>query len=188
MIKWFVAVTIGAIAVFFLYLANYTGFFKPVTISEGHVGPFVLLGKQHVGPYYKIVPKLQEVEAFAKEHNFECKKSFGLYYDNPETVEEARLKSLGGCLMNADEQVKADSLPEGYRVETFPEGDFVIAEFDGSPGIGPFKAYPKAQEYIQQKKYGTESWGILEIYEIFGVKQMKTSYYFRVNKTALVPQ
>jgi DNA gyrase inhibitor GyrI len=39
------------------------------------------------------------VESWAKEKGIDCKDSFGQYLDNPDIVEEARLKARVGCMV-----------------------------------------------------------------------------------------
>lgn len=173
----FLGLFTGLIA-FVIYVAYYTGYFKAVTLTEGPAGPFRLLGKEHVGPYHKIVPIIEEVEAFAKEKGLDCTRSFGLYLDDPKATEEIRLRSRGGCVLPAEASLDGVTLPEGVALTEYPAGDFVIAHFDGSPGIGPFKAYPAAMERIQEKRYAFEGWNVLEVYEVGGPKDVKTIYYF----------
>lgn len=179
MLKWIFFGIVTGIVALVAYVAIYTGYFRPVTVTEGPAGPFRLIGKMHLGPYHKIVTVIQEVETWAKSLGIPCEKSFGWYIDDPKNNEEIRLQSRGGCVIPADVQLQALVLPEGFSEVTYPAGDFVIAEFEGSPGIGPFKAYPAAMEYIEKKRYAFQGWNVLEIYEIrSGVNEMKTTYYF----------
>lgn len=174
----FIGLFLGLV-LFVGYVAVYTGYFRAVTIREGSAGPFRLLGKDHLGPYHKIVPAIEEVEAFAKTHGLNCELSFGQYLDDPGKVEEIRLKSRGGCVLPADAVLPTDvALPEGVTLTDYPAGDFVIVTFDGSPGIGPLKAYPAAMKRIEEKRYAFEGWNVLEIYKVGGAKEVLTTYYF----------
>lgn len=180
MIKWGVLTVFVTIAAGLFYVANYTGYFRSVTILESTSGgPFRLLYKDHLGPYHKIVPVIEEVETWAKSKGIDCSLSFGLYLDDPKDVEQVRLKSRGGCIL-AKGQPDPTELPEDFKLQTYPEEatDFVIAEFTGSPGIGPFKVYPAVLEHIQQKRLALQGWNVLEVYEIQGPTSMKTTYYF----------
>ena len=49
------AFSIGLI-IFMLYLMQYTGFFKSVTVAIDQRGPYTLIYKDYQGAYYKIVP------------------------------------------------------------------------------------------------------------------------------------
>lgn len=163
-----------AIIIYVGYLLFYVGAFKPVVISEKQAGPFILLYKDHVGPYHKIVPVIEEVETWAKENGIDCKLSFGKYLDDPNSVEEARLKSIGGCILTA---AITTALPEGFKTETQPEAQFVVATFEGSPGIGPMKVYPKVFAYFEDQRIARGDY-TLEIYEVHSQQAMTTTYYF----------
>lgn len=175
------AFSIGFI-VFILYLLQYTGSFKPVTIAVDQRGPYTLIYKDYQGPYHKIVSTIEEVEKWVKQNGLSCRLSFGHYLDNPEIVEEGRLRAKGGCLidpmnpkeMETYEQLKA-KLPENLKAEVFPEVKSVVALFAGSPGIGPLKVYPKARSYIEKGRLNPKG-DVLEIYEIFDNKSMQTTY------------
>ncbi|MFM8834854.1 MAG: hypothetical protein ACKOEV_14685, partial [Cytophagales bacterium] len=93
------AITLGLV-LFFLYLFQYTGAFKSVSISQDERGPFTLIYRSHVGPYHKIVGQIEIVERWAKENGLKCRLSFGEYFDDPRMVEEGRLNSRGGCLVD----------------------------------------------------------------------------------------
>lgn len=174
----FLGIFLGLV-LFVGYVAVYTGYFRAVTLGEGPAGPFRLLGKDHVGAYHKIVPAIEEVEAFAKLHGLTCELSFGQYLDDPAKVEELRLKSRGGCVLPADAVLPVDlKLPEGVTLTEYPAGEFVIVTFDGSPGIGPLKAYPVALKRIAEKRYTFEGWNVLEVYKVGGAKDVLTTYYF----------
>lgn len=161
------------------YMAYYLGYFLPVEISDETTGPFHLLAKAHTGAYHKIVPVIEEVEKWGKSHGFKCNLTFGHYIDDPTKVEEERLRSEGGCIVN-EHEAPLDDLPEGFSLKELPAGLFVKAIFQGSPGIGPFKVYPMLTRHIEEKQYKESGWGVLEVYEVHGPTSMTTTYYFPV--------
>lgn len=175
--------TVFIVAAFFTYLAFYLGYFLPVEITEEDAGPFRVLSKNHLGPYHKIVPTIEEVETWGKAHGLSCKLTFGVYEDDPSKVEDVRLRSRGGCVLSENE-APDDDLPEGFKIEELPAGFFVKAVFEGSPGIGPFKVYPMLQQRMEEKKYKMQGWGVIEIYEVKGPKEMTTTYYAPAEKQA----
>lgn len=178
MLKTLVAGVVTGIILILLYVAYYTGYYRPVSLREMQDVPaFHLIYKDHIGAYHKIVPKIQEVEAWAQENQIDCRRSFGLYLDSPRDVEEARLRSKGGCLVDR----LPDSLPEDIKSETWPGGHFVVAQFEGSAGIGPLKVYPAAFDYIEEKGLGFRGWSVLEVYEVRSERSMLTTYYFPVS-------
>lgn len=180
------AVTIGLV-IFFLYLMQYTGAFKSVTIGVDQRGPYTMIYKEHTGAYHKMVTTIEEVEKWMKENNLKCRLSFGEYFDDPSLVEEGRLKSRGGCLIDPlddnEEQIFAsikEKLPADFKTNVYPKTKAVVALFTGAPGIGPMKVYPKAEEFInkgQLKKSGP----VLEIYEVFEKNAMQTIYIWPIN-------
>ncbi|MFN3697984.1 MAG: hypothetical protein ACK4VO_11135 [Pseudobdellovibrio sp.] len=179
------AIAIGML-IFFLYLMQYTGAFKPITIGLDKRGPYTLIYKEHTGAYHKIVSEIEAVEKWARENKLKCRLSFGEYFDNPKAVEEGRLRSRGGCLIdpnNADESKIFDELktklPDGFKSDTFNETQAIVALFSGSPGIGPLKVYPKADSFSQENKIKRKG-SVFEIYEIFDQTSMQTIYIWPI--------
>jgi effector-binding domain-containing protein len=166
-----------ALIVFVGYLLSYLGYFNPVTIGEGTAGPFHLLYKEHTGAYHKIVPTIEEVEHWAQAHHIDCTKSFGYYLDNPDVVEEGRLRSWGGCLLANPQQDSLSSLPDGFKEQDLPEQKYVTAVFAGSPAIGPQKVYPAVREYMEKRRLNPKG-PVLEQYVIHSQTSMTTTYYF----------
>lgn len=162
-----------AIVVFAVYLMNYLGAFKPVIIAEKMAGPFQMIYKPHVGAYHKIVPVIEEVETWARSSGIDCHLTFGEYLDSPKTTEEVRLHSNGGCLVD---QIPA-TLPEGYQSKSVPEKKYITATFEGSPGIGPLKVYPKVYQYADDQGLKLEDL-VMEVYEVHSQESMTTTYYF----------
>lgn len=169
-----VLVTAGLIATLLFRL----GSFKEVVISEGQKGPYKIVFKNHVGAYHKIVPVIEEVEKWAKENGEPCTLSFGEYIDNPDTIDEDRLRSIGGCVVS---KAWDFVLPAGFGYREYPPRDYVVAEFDGAPSIGPFKVYPKVKEYVSEKGYEINA-PVIELYEILPDQKVKTTYLFPVAK------
>lgn len=174
-IRYFVLPLLVAVVVYVAYLLNYVGAFKPVVISEKKAGPFLMIYKDHTGPYHKIVPVIEEVEQWAKSHGFDCQLSIGEYLDNPDITEESRLRSHGGCLVSAF----PENMPEGFKTQTIPEKKYVTALFEGSPGIGPLKVYPRVFDYFEERRLARQE-TVLEVYEVHGPQSMITIYYFPV--------
>ena len=172
-ISYFVLPLLIALIAYAAHVLNYVGAFKPVLISEKNAGPFLMIYKDHSGPYHKIVPVIEEVEQWAKAHGLDCKLSFGEYLDNPDVTEEGRLRSHGGCLVSEF----PTNLPEGFKTQTIPEKNYVTAIFEGSPGIGPLKVYPKVFNYFEENRL-KRSDSVIEVYEVRGSESMVTTYYF----------
>lgn len=178
------AVAIGLI-LFFLYLFQYTGAFKSVAVGTDERGPYTIIYQEHVGAYHKIVDKLTQVETWAKENSLNCRFTFGEFFDNPKVSEEGRLKSRGGCLVESSqitdvEAYKKTTLPANFKIDELPKRKAVVALFNGSPGIGPFKVYPKVEDYMQERKLVSNG-AVVEIYEVIDKNTMHTTYLFPIN-------
>jgi len=172
--------------IFFLYLFQYTGAFKSVSVALDNRPALQILYKDYMGPYYKIVSTIEEVETFSKSKGLKCRLSFGEYFDNPDIVEEGRLRARGGCVMDPlvpEEAVQLEKikseLPKDFKIDTLPATRAVVALFTGAPGIGPLKVYPKAEKFIKEQNL-TKKGSVIEIYEIFDQKSMQTTYLWPV--------
>lgn len=168
-----------AVIVFVSYLFSYLGYFKPVLIEEKTVPAMHLLYKEHFGPYHKIAPVIEEVEHWAREQKIDCSKSFGYYLDNPDVVEEGRLRSWGGCLIDANTALPP-VLPEGFKTAELPEHKYVVATFEGSPAIGPQRVYPRVYDYVEKRRLHPAG-PVLEQYVIHSETSMTTTYFFAVD-------
>lgn len=169
----FVAVAIAAFSVF---LANYLGAFKGVDISQMPQGPFNTVYLEHVGPYHKVNKVIEKVEKYMQSQGVTCGRTFGEYIDDPQVVEEARLRSRVGCLV----EKAPENMPEDYKTGTIEGREYVVAVFTGSPGIGPLKVYPRVNDFMIKKNI-KQSGPVIEIYEIHSITEknaMTTTYLF----------
>lgn len=169
----FILVTIISFA---LYVAMYLGVFKSVDISHTQKGPFFMIYKNHTGPYHKIVSTIEEVEKWASENHVPCSTTFGEYLDDPGKVEQERLRSRGGCIVDKF----PPQIPAKFGTHVAPEKEYVVAIFKGSPGIGPLKVYPKVNQFLKENNLSHEG-SIIELYEIYDSQSktaMTTTYLF----------
>ncbi len=173
-LRHIVSLTFSIILLFIAYLAFYLGAFKPVTIDMGEFGPFHLVYTKHLGAYHKIVPVIESVEQWVKTQNESCAQSFGEFLDDPKQMEQERLRSHGGCLVNQPLQTP---LPAEFEQRTLPSQFFIRAHFEGSPAIGPYKVYLKAQNLMREKGL-VPNGPVFEIYELLPNQKIKTTYYF----------
>jgi effector-binding domain-containing protein len=172
MIRGFLSGLLMAIVLTVIYLIIHLGLLQPVTIKEEVRGPFHILFRSHQGAYYQISEIIMKVEAQAKENSLDCDQTFGEFFDNPKEVDEDRLRSRAGCISRAP----FPQIPDGDDVDQIPEQRYVVAEFSGSPAIGPIKVYPKVQEYAEAHRlHRTE-----EAIEIYTAKNgsFETIYLF----------
>lgn len=171
----FVAV---AILSFALFLSTYLGVFKGVDISEASHGPYKTVYLEHVGPYHKVNKVIETVEKYMASQGAVCGRTFGEYMDDPQVVEEARLRSKVGCIV----ETVPEKLPEDFKSGEIPERKYVVAVFTGSPGIGPLKVYPRVNDFMLKKNLKMAG-AVVEIYEIHSITEknaMTTTYLFPV--------
>jgi AraC family transcriptional regulator len=148
------------------------GAFQPVTIESHEAGPFKIVYRHHNGAYHKIVPVLESVEKWAAENAEPCKTAFGEY------LEEDRLNSNGGCLVEKDWSGK---LKDDLAYREIPRRLYVVADFEGAPSIGPQKVYPRAKKYIAEQKLKLTG-PVIEMYERVSDTKITTHYFFPVEK------
>jgi effector-binding domain-containing protein len=178
MFKYVFLFIICAVIVFAVSLSIRLGAFKDVSIAEESREPISVLYKAHIGAYHNINSVIREVELWALSHELPCTRTFGEYLDDPKTNDEARLKSNGGCVLDGISSVTlSEAPPEGFLTKTFGGGPLTVAKFKGSPSIGPFKVYPKVEEYLKNKGRMI-SGPVIEIYRILGENSAETEYLF----------
>jgi AraC family transcriptional regulator len=175
MIKTMFLALVTIAVVLATYLFFYLGLYKTASVTRESRGPLHLLYKTHSGAFYRIGPVLHEVELWAGAHGVKCDKTFGEFLDDPESVDEDRLRSRAGCIVEGK-----PSQPLGdIEYEEHPAGDYVVGRFSGSPSVGPLKVYPKIKHFIIDQRLRT-SLPNLEIYTVRG-DAVDTEYLFRLD-------
>ena len=143
------ALLIGVIA--------YFGAFAKVTVTEKTIPAMTIVYAKHIGDYSKIKPVMDSVYfALLKKEKIAAGRGFGLYYDSPRDVVKEKLRSLGGCILDAKDEQKADPLRQkGYKVAVLPQTKALYAQFPFkgplSIIIGVFKVYPAMMKYQSGK-------------------------------------
>ncbi len=154
------------------------GFFKDVVILEQDRGEIQCVYLEHIGPYHKILDSLEKVEAWAKASSVDCRTSFGHFIDDPDVIEHERLRAHVGCVVD---KVYAD-LPVDFKYKSIPAAKYLVAEFSGSPALGPMRVYSKAKRAFYDRKL-VPAEDVIEVYERIDDKNMKTSYLFHAEPT-----
>lgn len=172
------ALTIGIVLAILIFLFFRTGAYKEVQISNSHQGPFFLVYQVHKGPYHKIVPVIEGVEAFFKSKGLPCPLAFGLYLHDPNSMDHDRLESHGGCVFPENNpQLDALVKESGFQTQEIPNKEYVTASFTGSPSLGPVRVYPAVDAWLE--KYGYKKVGpVLELYKTTGADSVATQYLF----------
>lgn len=179
--RWLIPALLGLVVVAAIAFSWRTGVFLPVSIEEKTWPSMQVVWKTHVGPYHTVLADLQEVEKWLKESaQMNCQESFGEYLDDPAVVEHERLRAHVGCLVPRKPET---ALPAGYEYAEIPARNSVVADFKGSPALGPYKVYGKAQRYITEK--GLKPTGApFELYRQLSPTEMMTIYLFPAEKAA----
>lgn len=167
----------------FVVTGFYLGYYKKVDKSLGDSPPLHLLGLEQQGSYHLANQGIELVEAFAKTHNIPCPQSFGMYFDDPEKVEAEQLRSFVGCVI--DRPLNEVKLPEGWSQRRLDTEKSYLAEFDGSPALGPLKVYPEVKAWFK-KNHLVYPYS-LEIYQMTG-SRFKTRYIFPIPINKVVPE
>lgn len=176
--KYVLVFILVAMLSFGLFLANYLGAFKGVEISETNQGPLKTVYVEHVGAYHKVNKVIEKVEKYMESQGQKCGRTFGEYLDDPQVVEEARLRAKVGCVVTT----VPEKMPEDFKSGEIPQRKYVMAVFTGSPGIGPLKVYPRVNDYMLKHQL-KQAGAVVEIYEIHSITEknaMTTTYLFPV--------
>jgi AraC family transcriptional regulator len=181
MIKTFLLAIFTIVVSLGTYLYFHLGVYEPVNVALEKRGPFELLFKQHTGPYHQISGAIQAVETWVQEHHMQCAQTFGEYLDNPETVDEDRLRSHGGCVLTTAVAVP----PPEFQYQKRAERNYAVGRFKGSPAIGPYKVYPKVRRFLNEHNLKSSS-PVIELYTVNG-NEMTTEYLFAIDAPIVAP-
>lgn len=174
--RYIIVFMIVATTAFGIFLSTYLGAFKGVDISQATQGPYLTVYVDNLGPYHKVNKVIERVEKYMKAKGVTCGRTFGEYLDDPQVVEEARLKSKVGCIVDAI----PDGLDGEFKAGEIPARHYVVAVFTGSPGIGPLKVYPRVNDFMKAQNL-KQNGAVTEIYEIHSITEknaMTTTYLF----------
>lgn len=185
-VRFFLGTSAGIALGIFLYFYVSLGAFRAVHVELQERPSFTVLAREHFGAYHKVGAKLSEIESWAKSQGLDCVRTFGLYLDDPQVFDEARLRSHVGCLIAPNELriAKGLQLPESWRIDTIPSSPSAWAKFEGAPSLGPLKVYGKVEEFLRSQNRQRASTSILEIYTVLGPEQVQTEFYFDLAPTS----
>ncbi|MFH1369091.1 MAG: GyrI-like domain-containing protein [Elusimicrobiota bacterium] len=167
MLKYFLGalVLIGLGVVLFL---GYAGFFHNVAVTEGVAGPYTLVYQKASGPYQNCAKPMDEVYKWLKDNKIETAKGFGIYFDNPQTVPQDKLRYIAGCIV--DDKTKLKGLKTDFIIKNFKATKSVIAVFPFKNTMsiiaGVMKVYPAITKYAAGKKLPPNA--VMEIYDTPG--------------------
>lgn len=85
---------IVALAITVLTLLGLNGAFNDIVIQEGKQGGYWTVGVDHTGPYHEIGQAFEELTKIREEEKLDTGLTLGIYYDDPDEVNEAELRSV----------------------------------------------------------------------------------------------
>jgi hypothetical protein len=153
------AYIMGSILIFVVSALVYSGIFTGIKIEEKKLGPYKVVYEDHRGSYSKIAPIMDSVYKKLKSDGIDSTTGIGIYYDNPEEVEDSNLRSRGGCVIQEKDYSSFDMIKSGYKVIDIPAYKCVTLEFPLKTKlsiiIGVIKGYPKIKKHLDGKNLRT---------------------------------
>ena len=152
------------------------GVFKSVsfqTSPDNVTTRYELLAVSKNGAYHEINDTLIALEKWAAEKQINCNETFGLFYDNPDVVEQQRLRADVGCVIPTEDVAKLNEInlstekileKDSLKRLTVTSSKVLIANFSGSPWLGPYKVYGQAQQRFHDMGAAFQ-FPVLEIYK-----------------------
>ena len=141
-----------------------SGAFQSIEVKAQEVGPIRVVYLEHKGPYHKTAEKIFEVEKMLKEKNIPYTAGYGEYMDNPQMVKPEDLRSNGGIVLSPTVSGNIAINPP-FKSKVIEKRTYASAAFSGSPAVGPFKVYPKLNQWMKEKGY-SPSGPAIELYRI----------------------
>ncbi len=141
------------------------GAFAEVKVTTGAQGGYLLLGSDHQGSYQKIGSVFNKVKAVQQENKLDSSMFVGVYFDDPGSVEESKLRSFAA--FEVKDSASAASIlktHKDFHLLYIPKRNsyFTELETDGmiSMIIAAVKAYPKLGEAIRSDRVSLNSQGM----------------------------
>jgi len=164
---------------FFTGFLAFLGAFKTIEVTERDIGPYHLVYESNTGSYRKTGPSVDAMMKLAEIRKVNPVAGFGKYYDRPDQVEESKLRSDAGIIIDDKDLAAFKELPQGVHYAQYPVTRAMVADFPLrgflSIFLGIYKVYPALMDYQEAKKYpATYS---LEIYEL---RNRRTVYAFPI--------
>jgi len=127
-----------------LFIAYRMGAFNKVELVREQRGPYRIVCLPHTGAYNRIGEKILKVKDLLKRPDEQLGLPCGIYYDDPNEVAEAKLRSKGGYVVEGDVKPEAP-----LEVEDIPRRDALVARFRGHPALAAIKIYPAMTRWMK---------------------------------------
>lgn len=165
--------TLVGLTITLLLFGWFIGFFKNMKVREKEEGGFKVAGIKYTGPYSTTGKYMSQVEQKLIKLGIMPKKEFGIYYDNPQTVNPEKCRSYVGCIIRKEDYDKIPALiSTGLIIDTVPKSKAIFTEFSLKNSLsfmlGAMKAYPIMSKYMNAKGYKPTM--SIEIYDLVDKK------------------
>ncbi len=167
--KTLIIIILSVIAVV-LIVYSYFGGFNQVTANISLQGGETVVYEEITGDYKQSGTVMDKVYYSLRDtDNIETFKGFGIYYDNPQTTEKAKLRSEAGCIIEPGDVDKVNNISGNFKVKVLPEKEYLIAEFPykGKMSVvfGLMKVYPAMNKHAKKNNLPAEG-PVTEIYDV----------------------
>lgn len=147
----------------------YYGGFTSVKFEIKEQGGEVLVYEHVVGDYSQAGEVSDRVyQTLLHEENIATTKGFGIFLDDPKSVEKSKLRSEIGCIVDAADEALVARLSEKYNVKVFPKAKYASTEFPMkgklSIFVGIMKVYPVLDKFC--KEHNISGGAVMEIYDV----------------------
>lgn len=163
-------IIIGAILALIAIVIAYYGGFKKVNFRVEEQGGETLVFKDMIGDYAKSKKLSDDVYyTLLNDYEIETFRGFGIYYDNPKEVEQSKLRSEIGCIIEEKDTSKVSQIRGELKIKTYPEKAYIVTEFPfkGTLSVifGVMKVYPTMDKFAEENGYKKDG-AIMEIYDV----------------------
>lgn len=137
------------------------------------MGPYVMAYVTFTGEYKNVGPTMNKLYANLSGAGIISRTGAGIYYTDPATTSGDSLRSDVGSIIDVQQAKKLDKRSKDYKIQIITGGNKVIVEFpyknSFSYMVGPIRAYPVMNKYLQEKGYKAETPRI-ELYDMTAKK------------------
>ena len=117
-----------AIVIIIAMLTIYTAFFglfHPIEVVEKESDPVVFVYDKHIGPYKDSAKVADRIyDRLKKEYGIDTLKGIGIYYDRPGDVDNSKLRSVTGCVLDGKYSDRRKELEKNFKVGELPSGRY----------------------------------------------------------------
>jgi DNA gyrase inhibitor GyrI len=144
-------ILLALVAIVVVYL-SINGLWRSATVNHTAVPEYNVIGLTYRGPYHNIGDTFKKLEELCQQAGV-AKNMIGIYFDNPEEVQEDSLRSMATVIVNSADSAKLAAL--GCKPYHLPAGDALTVDWSYSNMtemmIGIFKSYAALGQACQEE-------------------------------------